>query len=149
MNPDDPGTVRELAAQLIARRRDGPDDHAGNPEAIALERLSAELCRWVGEEGCRVLLGRALTSAQRGRPALADLRVGSGSPPLIEGVREGVETHGPAAMASGIEETIIGMLALLRRLIGGDLTFRIAERSVTGVAPNVNSSVEEGAPPHD
>jgi len=64
MNPDDSlAPVRELAARLIARRRDdlGDAPPSASPGAVALEGLSAELCRWIGDEGCRVLLGRALS----------------------------------------------------------------------------------------
>jgi hypothetical protein len=152
MNPEDPAaSVRELATQLIACRRDDVGDAPppGTPGAVALERLSGELCRWIGDDGCRVLLSRALTRAQRSRPALADLRVGSGAPPVIEGLEEGLAAHGSAAIALGLEDTMIAMLDLLRRLIGEDLTTRLAERSTTGGAPGAIPPTKKGRRPND
>jgi len=138
---------RELAAQLIARRSDSANATASG--SVALACLVAELCRWVGAEGCRALLSRALTRTQRGRPALASLRVGSESPPVIEGVEESLEAHGQAAIASGIEDTMIATLELLKRLIGEDLTTQLAERSMTGAAPDAISPTRKGRRPND
>jgi Arc/MetJ family transcription regulator len=147
MNTEDAAApVRRLAARLIARGRDEPD--APQPATVALERLSAELCRWIGDEGCRVLLSRALTRTQRDRPPLVALRVDSATPPVLTGVDEVLEAHGPAAIAAGIEEVMIAVLDLLRRLIGEDLTTRLAERSMADTELPAISRRERGRRPN-
>ena len=128
MKSDSP-SAPDIAALLIAHElRDGSTVENVRPVASALHRAVVELSHWVGSVGCRALLTRALSRAAQHHRALANVQVVSHSAPVLEGVDESVEANGENAVAAGLSTTLVQLFELLVRLIGNDLTLKIAER---------------------
>jgi hypothetical protein len=119
---------------LIAHEmRDGDSAVAGvRPVMGALQLTIGVLSRWVGPDGCRALLTRALNRAGQDHPALAKVRVVINSAPALHGVDESVETNGPSAVAEGLTSTLVQLFALLGRVMGDDLTLKLATQITAG-----------------
>jgi hypothetical protein len=94
-----------------------------------------ELTRVVGSNGTRALLTRALRAAVDGHPVLSSVEVLTNSAPSLAGIDRSVEAGGAEAVANGLAAVLVHMFELLGRLIGDDLTMKIAERVMSGDTP--------------
>ena len=142
-------TPRDLAARLIANaRRGGRASASGAVEAAAtaFDGLAAELCRWLGAGGCHALLARALVHAKADHPALAGLAIVGGSNPRLDQVAEGVQAHGARRVGAGLEAALVALLELVGRLIGDDLSVKLAELSMTNGVSDAAHHEDERAP---
>jgi hypothetical protein len=124
--------ARELACQLLTRETSAPvgADTTGAADRVC-RRVSDELSRWMGSEGCRALFARALASAQAagGHPVLEMVRISSGSVYCLDGLTEAAARHGPAAASAGAAAVLAALIELLGRLIGDDMALSVLEQS--------------------
>jgi len=132
MPPESP-TARELAHRLLARelagRRDTPDVVAAAAQRVC-QHVSSELSRWVGPEGARVLLARALALAQVEHPVLANVQSRTQSEACMTGLVESARAYGAAATAEGMVAILAALIELLGRLIGDDMAMSLVEESI-------------------
>jgi len=133
----------EAARQFWAH--DGLD--AGAPEEMAAAaeqgcaRLRAVLTRWIGSEGYRALVDRALAQARAEHLAIAGLQCQGGD---VEGVAVAVGVHSAAEVREGILALVAGLIDLLSRLIGEDMATRLVEQAWAGGGRPAASTVTEG-----
>jgi len=134
---------------LIAheRRNGGSASSKADPVVRALSRAVAELSRWVGANGCRALLTRALANAAREHRALAGVQVTNHPAATLAGVKESIAAHGDDVVATSLTTTLEQLFELLGRVIGDDLTLKLAEQITTGDATGTapRGDVEEPA----
>jgi hypothetical protein len=143
----DSPSAPDIAALLIAHElRDGSTANNVRPVASALQRAVLELSRWVGAVGCRALLTRALSRAVQQHRALANVQVVSHSLPVLEGVEDSVQANGENAVAAGLATTLVQLFELLGRLIGADLTLKLAERITADDSSGAAQGDEEEQP---
>jgi hypothetical protein len=126
MAPQTPAA--ELARRLIERKSHRGNDPAGAVQA-ACEDLCRDLARWVGPDGCRGLLARALDLATREHPLLSTIRVSAEGTPRLAGVREAAEAGGSGPAAASLEALLVELIALLSRFIGEDMVQNLIDRS--------------------
>ena len=133
----------EAARQLWAH--EGLDASAPEEMAAAAEqgcaRLRAGLTRWIGSDGYRALLDRALQQARTGHPALAGLQCQAGH---VQGVAAVVGVHGAAEAREGIVELVALLIDLLSRVIGEEMGVRLVEQAWAGSARPTASAPTEG-----
>jgi len=120
---------------------------AGAPEEMAAAaergcaRLRAELTRWIGSDGYRALVDRALQQVRAGHPALAGLRCQADD---MQGVAAAVGVHGAAEVREGILALVALVIDLLGRLIGEEMATRLVEQAWAESARPAASTVTEG-----
>lgn len=143
--PADPAVA--FARRLLDRERAGDESDAGLARALdrSCSLITAGLSRWFGLYGTRALVARALATAQRDHPSLAD--VGVSDSDCLAGVSASARVHGSAVVAEGIVFTIAGLVGLLGRLIGDDLAISLLEQSTMTEAAGRESST--AAQEHD
>src|SRR5687768_2293420 len=126
-------SARELVTLITARegRKPNPAADAAAVNA-ALERVSAELTRWVGPDGSRALLIRALGRAQTSHPVLSSVSIPNESRPILQGLSAAIDSGGAGPVAAGLETMLVALFELLSRLMGDALLQRLAEHSMTG-----------------
>jgi hypothetical protein len=133
----------EVARQLWAR--EGLD--AGAPEEMAAAaelgcaRLRAGLIRWIGSDGYRALVDRALEQVRAGHPALAGLQCQAGD---VQGVAAIVGVYGAAEVREGILALVALLIDLLSRVIGEEIAVRLVEQAWAGSARPTVSAATEG-----
>ncbi len=136
----------EAARQLWAH--EGLDVGAPEELAAAVERgcarLEAGLSRWIGSDGYRSLVDRALEQARAGHPALAGLQCPAGD---VQGVAAVVGAHDAAKVREGVLALVALLIDLLSRLIGEEMAMRLVEEAWVGSARPAASTVTEGV--HD
>jgi hypothetical protein len=122
-----------MVRRLVAR-----DDASGESAELAVatvvdacERTYAELGRWLGASGSHALFTRVLAQTRRAYPAIGRIDVRAGPEPRLEHVADAVRAHGGDAVANALAEALVGLLALLERLVGEDLAARLLERVIT------------------
>jgi hypothetical protein len=132
----------EAARQFWAH--DGLD--AGAPEEMAAAaeqgcaRLQAVLTRWIGADGYRALVGRALAQARAAHPAIAGLQCQGVD---VQGVAAAVGAHSAAEVREGILALVALLIDLLSRVIGEEMAVRLVEQAGGGSAPPAASAVTE------
>ena len=127
-----PVTPKPAAAADVAHRlwaRFARESHTPGEAAAAAEdvhaQLRAGLGRWVGAEGYRALLTRALTLAEEGHPVVGGLSFLGGDESAIDPAgRE----HGPADVAAGMEALIAALIEVLGRIVGQEMAVRLVEQ---------------------
>jgi hypothetical protein len=97
--------------------------------AAAIDQMCAQLHlglrRWIGAEGFRALLARALSEVQAEHPVLRGLAcVGEGGSKTADAVR----LQGPAAMGAAMVAVVGALIELLGRIIGGEMALRLVEQ---------------------
>ena len=108
---------------------------AGAPEELAAAaeqgcaRLRAVLTRWIGSEGYRALVDRALAEARAEHPAIAGLQCQGGD---LVGVAVAAGVHSGAEVREGILALVARLIDLLSRLIGEDMATRLVEQAWAG-----------------
>ena len=120
------------AATEVARRhwaRAGGDTSTPEEVAATAERtctqLQAGLARWVGTEGYRALLHRALLLARAEHPALGSLTCHGGDQPLTTAA---VRAHSADEVATGMVALVSALVELLGRIIGQEMAVRLVEQ---------------------
>jgi hypothetical protein len=141
-------TQSSTAATEAARRfwahhglhADTPEDMAAGAEQ-GCARLRAVLTRWIGADGYRALINRALEQARATHPAIAHLHCQSGD---LEEVAAAVGGHSAAKVREGVLDLVALLVDLLGRLIGEEMAVRLVEQAGAGSAPSAPSTVTEG-----
>ena len=120
---------------------------AGAPEELGAAaeqgcaRLRAVLTRWIGSEGYRALVDRALAQARAEHPAVAGLQCQGGD---VEVVAAAVGGHSAAEVREGILALVAQLIDLLSRLIGEDMATRLVEQAWAGAARPAANTVTKG-----
>jgi hypothetical protein len=124
--------------------RDAVD--VGTPEeaAAAADRVCAQLrtglARWIGSEGYRTLLNRALEAARAEYPALRGLScIDSDGQEVAAAVRE----HGAAQVTAGIVAVVATVIDLLGRIVGEEMAVELVNQ-MGAASPRRASSIETG-----
>jgi hypothetical protein len=147
-----PTTVaaRELASQLLTRETSTPHgaDRTGAADRVC-RRVSDELARWMGSDGCRALFARALATAQAagGQPVLEMVRISAGSVYCLDGLTEGAVRHGAAAANEAAAAVLSALIELLGRLIGDDMALSLLERGSHSPTPTQTNGRRQGGSP--
>jgi hypothetical protein len=125
----------------------GPDTSAAADRVC--RRVSDELARWLGRDGCHALFARALVSAQAagGHPILDTVRTTATSAYCLEGVTEGATRHGAAAANEGAAAVLTALIELLGRLIGEDMALSLLEQSALTRTPTPPRARRTGGAP--
>lgn len=130
MPPPNHAAARELASQLLTRETPTPlgADTTAAADRVC-RRVSNDLARWIGSDGCRALFARALAAAQAGgnHPVLETVRISSGSVYCLDGLTEGALRHGVAAATEGAAAVLSALIELLGRLIGDDMVLSLLD----------------------
>jgi hypothetical protein len=139
----------ELACQLLTRETlapPGPDTTFGADRVC--RRVSDELCRWIGRDGCHALFTRALATAQTegGHPVLDTVRTSARSVYCLDGLTDSAARHGAAAATEGAAAVLSALIELLGRLIGEDMALSLLEQSASARPPaRASARRERGA----
>jgi hypothetical protein len=99
------------------------------------------LTRWIGSDGYRALVDRALEQARGGHPALAGLQCQTGD---VQGVAAIMREHGAAEVREGILALVALLIELLSRVIGEEMAVRLVEQAWAGSAGPTASAATEG-----
>jgi hypothetical protein len=89
-------------------------------------QLQAGLARWVGTEGYRALLHRALLLARAEHPALGSLSCHGEDEPVNTAA---VRAHSAAEVATGMVALVAALVELLGRILGEEMAVRLVEQS--------------------
>jgi hypothetical protein len=87
--------------------------------------LRIGLARWIGGEGYRALLARALGEAATAHPALAGLTCLGDEEPAIE---RAVQVHGAVAVGAGMMALLTAMIDVLGMIMGTEMAVRLVEQ---------------------
>jgi len=105
------------------------DATAPEEVAAAAERMCTQLRtglgRWIGADGYRALLDRALGGVRAEHPALGDLPCLGGDVPATMAV---VRAQGAGAVAAGLVALVAALIELLGRIIGDEMALRLVEQ---------------------
>lgn len=88
--------------------------------------LRIGMVRWIGGEGYRALLARALAETRRQHPALAGLTWFGEDEPAI---RAAVRKHGADAVVAAMVAVLRAMITLLGRIMGDDMAVHLVEQN--------------------
>lgn len=117
----------EAARSLWARA--AGDGSAPDGIALAAERMCTELRfglgRWIGADGYRTLLNRALGAVRAEHPALTGLPCLGGDEAVMT---IAVRVHGAGEVAAGLVALVAALIELLGRIIGEEMAVRLVER---------------------
>ena len=88
-------------------------------------RLGEELGRWIGTEGYRTLLERALAGVRAEHPALDGIPCLGGDASAIE---EAVRTRGAGGLSAGLVALVAELVELLGRIIGAEMAVQLVDQ---------------------
>jgi hypothetical protein len=132
----------------VARRhwaRAAGDTHTLEDVAAAAERtctqLQAGLARWVGTEGYRALIDRALLLARAEHPALGSLSCHGEAEPVTTAA---VRAHSAAEVRDGTVALVATLIDLLSRIVGEEMGVELVNQAVTR-APVARASSNQAA----
>ena len=120
----------EIARRLLAGEA-GPDASHDDVEDAAnriLEQLHEPLMRWLGRDGTFAVLARSLEQARARHPSLAAARVlqkDVNQPARLAEVSDPAVAYDAAETRAALVSVVAALIALLTRLIGGDLVLRL------------------------
>ena len=130
MPESEPNASAQVARRLLLREG-VPADGEQRGVGEALQRTCARVCSnlrdTMGEDGCTALLARALARTEGTHPALTRIRRISRSSIALDGVADGVETHGAVVVTAAIEALLAALMDVLGNLIGDDMAIRMIE----------------------
>ncbi len=132
------------AATDVARRlwaRGGgvtSSEDAGAATQRVCDDLRAGLSRWVGAEGYRALLDRALRLSTPEHPVLGSFSCHDGD---ALAAAAAARAHGAAELAAGIVALVATLTELLGRIIGEEMALQLVEQAGTP-GPAAGSSTE-------
>ena len=90
--------------------------------------LRAGLGRWIGAEGYRALLDRALVLAVTDHPVLGSISCHDGD---ALAAAAAARAHGATELANGLVALVATLTELLGRIIGEEMAVRLVERAGT------------------
>lgn len=102
------------------------------------DELRAGLSRWVGAEGYRALLDRALVLSITEHPVLSNISCHDGDA-LAAAVA--ARAHGTTQLAAGVVALVATLTELLGRIIGEEMAVQLVDRTGTS-SPRTGSSTE-------
>jgi len=132
--PDDKQPVTALSAEAhgAAQRlwaRAGGESTAPEAVAAAAQRvgiqLRAGLSRWIGTDGYRVLLLRAVALTRAQHPVLIEYASLGADEPVST---EAVAAQGAGSVATGLVALVTVLIELLGRIIGRDMAVRLVDQ---------------------
>jgi hypothetical protein len=120
-SPQSPA-ARELAQRLLERETAGETDVARLGEAMqrVYSHVSKTLSRFVGDDGYRALLTRALTRAGPEHTVWKNARRDDATGPHLD-VARAVEGHGAVIVGTALESLVAALVEILSDLIGADM----------------------------
>jgi hypothetical protein len=139
-------TATDAARSLWARiagDTTAPEEVAAAAERVSLQ-LRVGLRRWIGAEGYRTLLDRALGQVRTKHPVLDSLSFLVGDEPVTA---EAVRAHGPNEVAAGMVALVAALIELLGGIIGEEMAVRLVEQIGIPSPRGVVSTEPEGG--HD
>jgi hypothetical protein len=134
-------TARRLWASAAGDGR-APEEVAAAVEAMCTQ-LRVGLGRWIGAEGYRALLERALEQARVEHPALGGLSCLGGDGLLTTAA---VRAHGAGEVAAGFVALVAALIELLGRIIGDEMALRLVAQTGIPTPRRVVSTDREGEP---
>ena len=138
-----PAAASETARRLWARA--GGDGGAPEEVGAAADRLCAQLRaglgRWIGAEGYRALLERALELARPEHPALGGLSCLGGDGSLTTAA---VRAHGAGETAASFVALVAKLIELLGRIIGVEMALRLVAQTELPNPRGLVSTEREG-----
>ncbi len=144
----EPTTTRDLARAIVVREvglSPAPAEVADADERI-VARLVAYLGRWIGLDGCGVLLGTALHRASIDWPIFARVRCRTRAAPHLDGL----DAHFYGLDGAEAAEATVVWLAEFMDLLGGTIGADLARRLIVkAVEPENAKSDESSGRRHD
>lgn len=132
----------ELARTLV--QREVGDDASTDAISEAAERVVARLVgylgRWVGLDGCDVLLGRALDRAAEEFPFLVPVRCRTRGTPHLDSLLPSLQGQEPARAAEAIVTLLAAFIDLLGGAIGPDLARRLVVNAMQTEGPTAGGT---------
>jgi hypothetical protein len=128
-------TQRSAAATEAARRlwaRDAVDVRTPEEVTATVQRVCAQLraglARWIGSEGYRALVRRALEQERVAHPVLSNLSCDGGD---AHEIAAAVRAHGAAEVTAGIVVLTATLIDLLGRIVGEEMALQLVEQTGT------------------
>ena len=121
---------RDLARRLLAREAHNaraPEDVAGAARAVC-RKLYLEVGQFVGADGYKVLLARALHLARGEFSFLEAVRIGDSDDDWLPGLGNIVPNRNATEVTEGMSAVLGGFVDLLSTFIGDDLALRMIHR---------------------
>jgi len=122
-----PNSAADVARLLWTRAAGDtilPEDLVAPAERICAE-LRTGLGRWIGADGYRALLDRAIGQTRAAHPVLDSLRCNGSAEPVA---RAPARAHGSAEVAAGMVALVTELTELLGRIIGEEMAVRLVEQ---------------------
>jgi len=110
-----------------------PEDLIAPAERICAQ-LRTGLGRWIGADGYRALLDRAISQTRAAHPVLDSLVSTGGNAPAT---RTAARAHGAAEVAAGMVALVSAVTELLGRIIGEEMAVRLVEQVGAPSPPEV------------
>jgi hypothetical protein len=122
--------ILDSARRLWTRNGGGTSspEEVGAATIRVCTQLRTGLTRWVGAEGYRALLERALELAAEAHPALRNVPCDDGDQ---EAATAAARAHGAAEVATGVVALVGTVTELLGRIIGEDMAVQLMEQTGT------------------
>lgn len=142
---------RELALRLLQRTSSGSEP-LEDPTALAatvLGQLHDGMAPWIGREGVRALVGRAVAVAQKNHPVLARITISDGNSLCLEGIASTPSDGEREAYREALIAVITNFIDLLGRFLGENLTSSIVERHWSTSTSTDASKSDDGSADHD
>lgn len=120
--------ARRIVGQVISRHAASDGKLSAAHTALATsEDLYRQLSVWVGRDGSRALLARALAQSKQDHLALKHISFRPGSEQFVDGAADAIKSHGDSTTAKSIEAMMVALLVLLARLVGADMVAKLVE----------------------
>lgn len=143
--PDARGAVVTRSTVDVARRlwahgagRGTSPEDAGAAAQRVCDDLRTGLSRWVGAEGYRALLDRALQLSAAEHPVLGSFSCHDGD---ALAAAAAARAHGAAELGAGVVALVATLTDLLGRIIGEEMAVQLVERTVSA-GPRAGSRTE-------
>ena len=107
-------------------------EEAGAAAQLVCDELRVGLGRWVGAEGYRALLDRALVLSVTDHPVLNSFSCHDGD---VLAAVAAARTHGAAQLATGVVTLVSTLTELLGRIVGEEIAVQLVERAGTPGPP--------------
>jgi hypothetical protein len=134
-----------VATEAAHRIWERASNNGASDEAATAERLCAQLQtglrRWIGNDGYRALLDRALGSVRPEHPALDDVPSLRGDAPTTTAT---VRAHDATKVPAGMVALVAVVIELLGRIIGEEMAVRFVEQIGTASPRGTVSTKTEG-----
>jgi hypothetical protein len=129
MTVSQPSPARELAQQLIAREAIDLSEPAMAGAALQrlLSRVSGNLRRSVGDDGCSALFERAFLRAEPEHPALRDMIRVDGGAMYFDRVVASLDDHDPSSVSAAVESLLAEVVDILSGIIGADMVLNLLD----------------------